>query len=314
MSYDLYFGTKNGREPPSRGDLTAYFDGRACYRVTGSQATYDNRDTGVYFHFDLADSTEPEILAELGEDAFRHFASFNINYYRPHIFGLEAAPELAAFIARFDLATNDPQVDGRGRKPFSEEGFLAGWNDGNIDAYQNFAKDFSGEEFHALPAEILEAVWRWNRDRGAHQERLGQNVFVPKISMVTTREGSQPKTMVVWPDALPCVLPRVEMIFIPRQQLAPRRLFLRHEDLAVTNWADAAPLILGFRQVPGPLPYWKLDYESPPKEVAAFVAGLEPVRKDDFQMLGNDQVLTLELLQAACGEEATANRDRTSAP
>ncbi|MCG8594165.1 MAG: hypothetical protein MI785_07300 [Kiloniellales bacterium] len=311
MSYDLYFGTKNGREPPSRGDLTAYFDGRACYRVTGSQATYDNRDTGVYFHFDLADSTEPEILAELGEDAFRHFASFNINYYRPHIFGLEAAPELAAFIARFDLATNDPQVDGRGRKPFREEGFLEGWNDGNFDAYRNFAKDYSGEDFHALPAELLEAVWSWNRDRGAHQERLGQNVFVPKISMVTAPEGGPPRTMVVWPDALPSVLPRVDMIFIPRQQLAPRRFFLRQEDLAVTTWADAAPLILGFRQVPGPLPYWKLDYETPPKEVAAFVADLEPVKQDDYQMLANDQVLTLELLQAACGEETT--RDRTSA-
>ena len=63
--------------------------------------------------------------------------------------------------------------------------------------------------------------------------------------------------------------------------------------------------------MPGPLPYWKLDYRSPPKEVSAFVAGLEPVRKDDYQMLANDQVLTLELLQTACGEQTA--RDRTSA-
>ena len=29
--------------------------------------------------------------------------SFNLNYFRPHVFSLEAEPELAAFVESFDL-------------------------------------------------------------------------------------------------------------------------------------------------------------------------------------------------------------------
>ena len=55
-----------------------YFENRDRYEVANGQAWYSNDDTGVYFVFEWDDSAD-------GQGG----PSFNLNYYRPHIFGLE---------------------------------------------------------------------------------------------------------------------------------------------------------------------------------------------------------------------------------
>src|SRR5579863_8177626 len=100
MSYDLYFKTRNAAEKPTIQEVSSYFRQRKYFEVSTQQAWYKNDTTGVYFVFDLNEtdeSTPPDQLS----------VSFNLNYCRPHIFGLEAEPEVRNFIATFDLLVSD---------------------------------------------------------------------------------------------------------------------------------------------------------------------------------------------------------------
>ncbi|QCP52451.1 hypothetical protein FAZ95_25110 [Trinickia violacea] len=90
MSYDLFFTLP---ADVAQDDVEAYFRQRRCYRVDGG-ATYENPDTGVYFSFAV---DEGEVPNEQGTGPQRRIA-FNLNYFRPHIFGLEAEPEVSAFV------------------------------------------------------------------------------------------------------------------------------------------------------------------------------------------------------------------------
>src|SRR5690349_4007908 len=104
MSYDLYFLRRPEQAALSREEFSAYFANRPNYTVQGSQAWYANEDTGVYFSFGFGDGSdgvedEPEEDLEPPPDELTSTGlSFNINYFRPHFFGLEAEPELAAVV------------------------------------------------------------------------------------------------------------------------------------------------------------------------------------------------------------------------
>jgi hypothetical protein len=92
----------------------------------------------VYFSFDYTDAkdVDPEEIEEQPNDGLVPTGlSFNINYIRPHFFGLEAEPELAALIEHFSFLIDDPQRQGMGRGKYSREGFLRGWNAGNLLGY-----------------------------------------------------------------------------------------------------------------------------------------------------------------------------------
>jgi hypothetical protein len=87
VSYDLFFRARPGKTPASAVDFANYFQSRPRYDADEEACFYSNEDTGVYFNFALGDTgneDEPDLLP----------ISFNINYVRPHIFGLEAEPEL----------------------------------------------------------------------------------------------------------------------------------------------------------------------------------------------------------------------------
>ena len=141
MSYDLFL--KSNAAALDADGFEAYFDTRPNYTVNNGQAFYENEDTGVYFSFDYA-SDEAETVA------------FNLNYFRPHFFGLEAAPEVAAFISAFNLNIHDPQTDGMGDGPFSVEGFLRGWNAGNRFGYRAVLSQDERPETQVYPTVELE--------------------------------------------------------------------------------------------------------------------------------------------------------------
>src|SRR5436190_13882956 len=112
MSYDLFFTSAQ----ISQEDFRSYFQKRPAYELHGNQAAYQNKETGVYFSFEYGD-TPP---------GFKYLASFNINYYRPHYFILEAEPEVSRFVERFGFEVHDPQTDGMGDGPYTPEGLLNG--------------------------------------------------------------------------------------------------------------------------------------------------------------------------------------------
>ena len=124
MSYDLYL------EPRSAQKVNAevfekYFGGRRHYQMGEGQAIYQNEDTGVYFIFDAP--------AE-------GVVAFNLNFFRPHVFGLEAAVELEEFCRAFEAVVHDAQGEMEDEAPFSREAFLQRWNAGNLFGYRALLK------------------------------------------------------------------------------------------------------------------------------------------------------------------------------
>src|SRR5438552_15954103 len=96
VSYDLFFLSRDSRTLITEDDFISYFRTRNNYKVSGTDAGYFNEDTGVYFSFSYEDQQEC-------------IASFDINYWRPSFFALEAAPEIESFASHFDLIVDDPQ-------------------------------------------------------------------------------------------------------------------------------------------------------------------------------------------------------------
>src|SRR5262249_46246164 len=128
-----------GKRRLQRESFFAYFNGDK-YSQDGDTVNYSNSDTGVYFHFTWYESDSSEETPKSKKDHSRSQPSihFNMNFYRPHFFGLEAAQILTPFVKHFDLVVNDPQAEGMGQGDFTEEGFLRGWNAGNRFAAQAF--------------------------------------------------------------------------------------------------------------------------------------------------------------------------------
>src|SRR5437870_7865493 len=102
MSYDLFFRGRVLGATLTRNNFAGYFTERRHYELKDSQAWYSNEDTGVYFAFDY-NEPHPNDDADDETDTSLLPVSLNLNYYRPHPFGLEAAPEVSSFVTHFDL-------------------------------------------------------------------------------------------------------------------------------------------------------------------------------------------------------------------
>lgn len=205
MSYDLYF---RPTKPLDLVAVRAFFEERG-YKVSETQAFFENEATGVYFGFDF----NPEKPEGSGASV-----AFNINYYRPHVFGLEAASELTSFIEAFGLEIEDPQMHGMGNGPYSADGFLRGWNAGNEVAHGVIASNEGVERPLALPAARNAGVWRWNYARDTIVDELELNLgdvppcFVPTVMMVVPEGTNDVKTIVVWDVHMAIAIPDVDLV------------------------------------------------------------------------------------------------------
>ena len=107
MSYtlDFYF------EPPVRRHrLLQHFAARRHFSIKNDDLVYENPYTGVYFFVRLPSARK----------LFRSnvvSAEFEINYYRPSYFGIEAENVLSDFVAVFQPGIEDPQMQGMGEGP-----------------------------------------------------------------------------------------------------------------------------------------------------------------------------------------------------
>jgi hypothetical protein len=304
VSYDLRFLVAADRSPPEPGALREYFRSRRWYEDQGDQLWYADEDTGVYFSFDVgAVDDDPDPVEPAGDGLVPTCLSFNINYFRPHVFGLEAVQELAAVADRFALLVDDPQVHGMGRGAFASAGFLAGWDAGNLAAHRALLSSAHDGHVplahHSLPAATLERAWRWNHGRQALQDALG-DVFVPKISFV--QQGGAARTFAVWGDAIPVALPDVDLLVLVRDELAPRRLFRKTRDLCLVATSDAEPLLRRGRRVGGPSAHTL--FERVDLTAVDFFRGRAPYAAP-LEGLPQDQVLTRELLEQAQRAEAS---------
>lgn len=290
MSYDLFFSPRSGSELP-REAFAAYFGGRPNYEVGDTQAWYSNEETGVYFSFDHASVEEAQ-----DEDTPGSVASFNMNYFRPPFFALEAEPEVASFVREFDLIVHDPQIDGIGEGDYSKEGFLSGWNTGNAFGHHGILSEQGNAKIFSVPERQLIASWEWNYRRAGLQQGLGEDAFVPRI-MFFDVDGVT-LSAVAWGDGIPILLPQVDAVVVVRQELAPRRFFFRKQDVVVVRWADLLPIVGDFPVADHPLHHIRLLYERPPEPIHRFLTELSPTHSA-LQALPFDQVLSAELVSAA---------------
>jgi hypothetical protein len=212
LGYDLFI-------TPAKFDADAirsHFEARPHYQVSETQAVYSNEDTGALFSFDFE------------EDGENPHVAFNLNFGRPHVFAFEAEPEVAAFVSRFDCRVEDPQADGSGDGRYSRESFLEGWTTGNRFAFLAIRTLDDGEKAAADPTHI-EAAWAWNYGRSALQQKVGANIFVPKIVWLQPQPRAQPVASITWTFGVPTLVPEslITHIVLVRQERSLKKLFLR---------------------------------------------------------------------------------------
>jgi hypothetical protein len=95
MSYDLYLYRREGAPRLKKKGFQSYFKDRPHFTVKGSHAGYENEKTGVYFNFDYGDGKDADASES---EAGREHIYFNLNYFRPHVFGLEAERALTSLV------------------------------------------------------------------------------------------------------------------------------------------------------------------------------------------------------------------------
>jgi hypothetical protein len=212
------------------------------------------------------------------------FAEFEINYYRPSYFGIEAERELSALVTAFQPRIHDPQMHGMEEGPYSGDGFLRGWNFGNVFS----ARGALGSEIATMAGDDLHAAWAWNYDC-AERERRNPSCFVSTI--VFFRVEGRPSRVAIWPEGRPVLLPRVEYVLVGRMVSGEKRFGL-------APWSEVVDVVqrAGFDTTQDPL---KLAYFRPPPLVATWVANVPLIELDTLQRLSADRILDAELIAAA---------------
>ena len=245
----------------------------------------------------------------------RECLHFNLNYFRSHVFGLEAESPLTRLVRDLDLVVSDPQTEGMGDGEYTPDGFLRGWNAGNRFAHQAMLSlKGQGEQLltqrHVLPAAVRRAAWEWTYciDRlydDLHDDDI--DVFIPQVMYVQC-DGTL-RTVCVWPQLIPTALPAVDRVLVMRNELPPQFAGGVNTANALVPWADVRETAMDFELVPADgtgLDYVLMDYgtaEEAPDELVELVRGL-PSFGGKLQGVPADQILDEELVrECATGGE-----------
>jgi hypothetical protein len=295
VSYDLFFRSRSGHGELSQESFQQYFGGRSHYQVGPEQAVYGNEDTGIYFTFDY---NAPDKESDPSDDDQSELqpVAFNLNYFRPHVFGLEAEPEVAAFAKAFDLTVSDPQMSGMGDGEYSADGFLRGWNAGNAFSFRAIISQDSSQRYLSLPSDQIEAVWRWNFNRERLQNEIVEALFVPRIFFFEVDD--EVKTAIAWADGIPILMPTVDYVIVPRKAFAPKRFLRPKKDLVVFDWMELSPIIQRYAMIEGELNCHELSYSKTPSDIEKLIREKSPDGKKRAGIAA-EQVFDRELLERA---------------
>lgn len=239
----------------------------------------------------LAVSTANTEIAENTQD---EEVRFELAHFRPRTFALEAALELDAFVARFEVIVDDPQKGGLGSGRYLRSGFLRGWDAGNRRAYQGLAER-PAAALATLPLAEQERCWRWNLGREVLQEELGHGLLVPMIIFVAWDRAVRPA--VLWTDAIPFVLPEVELVVLHRALLSRRRFFLfKTQSLAIVPYEAVIGALGGVTRSEPPRPYQVVQTRTRPLVELFRTAPAHPAQ---LEVVSPYQVLDRETVESA---------------
>jgi hypothetical protein len=202
MSYDLYFSWKP-ENCFSIEEFRAYFTGNPFFHLNEKEAVYDNPFTGVSFLFSYGGADDQSQV------------SFNMNYFRPHVFGLEAEPQVARFVRHLGPSVEDPQLNGMGSGPYSGEAFLKGWNTGNRFTYDMVVEKQLTDIGWSLSGQIIEQTWRWNFGIQALRQEPSNTIYPPEIWYLHI--DGEVRTAYTW-SGWPAFLPHVDFILMKKER------------------------------------------------------------------------------------------------
>jgi hypothetical protein len=281
-SLDLYL-----KPAVRRHHILQHLAARTHFSVEKDHALYNNPNTGVYFFLRLRCARNVLFQSNVIS------AEFEVNYYRPSFFGIEAEREISAFVAAFQPQIHDPQIKGMGEGPYSPEGFLNGWNFGNVFAARNA---LSRRNVASMPADVLRAAWEWNYHSAEHDWR-NPNLFVPDI-MFFRIEGRTSR-VVIWPEGMPALLPSVDHVLVGRLVSGAKRFGL-------ARWSEVLEVAqrAGLDVAQEPL---KVAYLVTPPLIANWVANIPLIDLDGLERLPADGILDDEVIAAA---RESIERDR----
>ncbi len=285
MSYDLYFTSPS----ISLDEFESYFSKNPLYELNNGQAFYQNDATGVYFFFSHGAEDEDDF-------DFNVEASFNLNFYRPHFFSLEAVAEVEQFVSHFNCEIVDPQNDGMDNSLFSLDGFLKGWNAGNHYAVKSiYSKPDSPNNISLMPTKRLEKIWQWNYSIAEKNSIFGERLFVPRI--IFMKVNGMIGTCAVWPDAIPTFLPSVDFLYVPRKNNAPKKLLKkRTEDNCLIYKRDFPKFFLDYIVEDSGIEAFKLPNPETPGFIKRYISGLTAF-DGQIEGIAIDSVLNQELVE-----------------
>ena len=163
-----------------------------------------------------------------------------------------------------------------GNGPYTKEGFLAGWNTGNEYAYDAILQmQTPSHKFFSLPAAELEKVWRWNASIAATQTVYGESLFVPRIMPLSV--NGELRTVVVWGDGIPELIPEVDLLLVMRDELAATSPSgARQKDRCLITQQSVDAILAPFTEDGYAMRVRKPRYNSAPQAVRTFIQSLAP--------------------------------------
>jgi hypothetical protein len=222
MSYDLFLTSPR----LSLDAFNQYFAGRTNFTKPG---WYANSDTGVYFSFEYN-------IPAPAKRAQGEYVAFNLNYFRPHTFGLEAEPEVSAFVEAFGCVIQDPQMDGMGSGPYSASGFLRGWNKGNAFGYMSVGGKAAPDILLADEA-LIQRTWKWNLRRKERQAQFGESHFLPLINWGKRPSDRAPIAFAAWGEGVRSAFPdcATHVLLMRKRSISTGMFGRKKEQVLVSN-------------------------------------------------------------------------------
>ncbi|HTJ03569.1 MAG TPA: hypothetical protein VL492_12325 [Methylovirgula sp.] len=286
MSYSLYFHLKPA---VLHEDMFYYFVGRAHYAANGDAFVYENPDTEAFFQVRFRSGRNFRLKKTVVS------VEFEINYFRPSYFAIEAEKELSAFVAKFQPQIEDPQMHGMDEGPYSGEKFISAWNFGNVFTTHNAIKREPEKKIASMPSELLRASWSWNYQLPARRRDFDCRCNVPKIHLVWMKDRIC--RGIIWPCAAPIVLPHVDYVALADTTLAMPRF-------ALASWSEVIDVIqgAGFDTKRDPI---QLEYSVIPTAIKDWFADKNPTDPDLPPSLDAYRIVDEEVIAAAraSGEE-----------
>lgn len=173
-----------------------------------------------------------------------------------------------------------------GDGPYSREGFLRSWNAGNEFGTGAVLSQSAGKTIWSLPSRELHRAWHWNYTQPRRQAACGNRQFVPQILYMNI--AGHARTVAVWGDGLPTLLPPVGFVLVARPGL-------NGNEFGFVSWEQLTQLLTTIGYQSGPEGF-NLNYLARPEAVVDFVENIMTADISELSRFSPHHVLDEELV------------------